>query len=98
MANDDFFNFTAPGAYVLANRGAAGYIQTLDLWKDTFTADPNNCEYVSREDYSDSKYTGKVDILINCAGSGNAFFIVSASPEGDAGDYTVTAIINSPAD
>ncbi len=77
-------NFTdtyfEPGVFFGATDDIAqlgGYIQLLDVYRDSFRQD---CKLEGRYDYEDSAYKGAYDLYTNCAGSQNTLVVLSAKP------------------
>jgi hypothetical protein len=90
-------NYTGPGAYMMASSTlaqAGGYIEILDIWREVWGKD---CKFDSRNDYSDSKYEGKIDLFTACAGLENdVLLILVARPKDNPTGHIVTLVINFP--
>jgi serine protease Do len=54
-----------------------GYVNLLDLRRDTFLED---CKFEGRYDYEDVVYRGKYDLFENCGDSGNLYLVLTAVP------------------
>jgi len=54
-----------------------GYIQLLDVYRDTYRQD---CKLEGRYDYEDSAFKGAYDLYTNCAGTKNTMVVLSAKP------------------
>ena len=78
---DSYWNtWSESGAFFGASDDLAklgGYVNLLDILRDTFSED---CKYEGRDDYEDVVYRGKYDLFENCGDSGNAFFVLTAVP------------------
>jgi serine protease Do len=79
----DRFNssWDEPGMYFTVSDDVAklaGYIQLLDLYRDSFKSD---CTYKGRYDYKDTAYEGAYDIFESCSGSTNTVVVLSARPQ-----------------
>jgi len=77
-------NFNAyydePGVFFGATDDIAqlgGYIQLLDVYRDSFSQD---CKLEGRENYEDSAFKGAYDWYTNCEGTGNTLVVLSAKP------------------
>ena len=72
--------YSEPGVFFGATDDIAqlgGYIQLLDVYRDSFRQD---CKLEGRYDYEDSAYKGAYDLYTNCAGSQNTLVVLSAKP------------------
>ncbi|MDX1417550.1 MAG: PDZ domain-containing protein, partial [Candidatus Promineifilaceae bacterium] len=88
--------WNAPGMFFGAtddNDLASDKIGVLDAFD--FSGD---CTYDGRVDYDDGLYFGAYDIWSNCAGTGNIFVVLSATPEDDRYLVMVQAMVTSTAD
>lgn len=78
---DNFYEYyDEPGVFFGATDDIAqlgGYIQLLDVYRDTFRQD---CKLEGRYDYEDAAFKGAYDLYTNCAGSQNTLVILSAKP------------------
>ncbi len=91
----DFSEHAAPGIYLLVNSGPIGEEQTLEKWKDVYTAEPLNCVYVSQTAYNDSKFSGEIAFLENCKGGQNRYAILVSNPVEHPDFYTLTLMLNA---
>jgi serine protease Do len=87
---DSYWNtWTESGAFFGASDDLAklgGYINLLDILRDTFSED---CKYEGRYDYEDVVYRGKYDLFENCGDSGNVFFVLTAVPIDDSQAFLI---------
>ena len=87
---DSYWNtWTESGAFFGASDDLAklgGYINLLDILRDTFSED---CKYEDRYDYEDVVYRGKYDLFENCGDSGNVFFVLTAVPIDDSRAFLI---------
>jgi serine protease Do len=78
---DSFLNaYDEPGVFFGATDDIAqlgGYIQLLDLYRDSFSQD---CNLEGRYDYEDSAFKGSYDLYTSCAGTGDTLVVLSAKP------------------
>lgn len=83
-----------PGIFYAASDEIArlgGYVQLLDVYRDSYRAD---CDLVGRYDYEDSAFEGKYDLFSNCLGEDNVLFVLSARPIYDPSAYLVLLMVN----
>ena len=97
---DAFYNsYDEPGVFFgvsddLARLG--GYIQLLDIYRESFSAD---CVLDGRYDYEDSAFLGAYDVFTNCGTSGSTIIVLSTRPlSGTSFLATVVVQILSDAD
>lgn len=58
----------------------------------------SDCTYDGRVDYDDGLYFGAYDVWADCAGTGNVFVVLSATPEDERYLVMVQAMVTSSAD
>jgi serine protease Do len=63
-----------------------GYVNLLDIRRDTFLAD---CKLEGRYDYEDVIYRGKYDLFENCGDSGNLFLVLTAVPSDNSQAFLI---------
>jgi len=92
---DNFNNsYNEPGVFFAASDDVAklaGYIQLLDLYRDSFKGD---CKFKGRYDYKDSAYEGAYDVYEACAGASDTMVVLSARPQQYKTSMLVTVIVN----
>lgn len=99
-ADLDAFNNTygEPGMYFGVSNDLAklgGYIQLLDLYRDTFKPD---CNYKGRYDYEDSAFKGAYDWYDSCGGTTNNMIILSSRPKQNETSFLVIVMVNMMSD
>ncbi len=99
-ADVDAFNgtYAEPGVFFgVSDKVAelAGYIQLLDVYRDSYTGD---CDLEGRYDYEDSAFEGAYDIYSNCLDSGNTMILLSARPKENKTAFLSTVLINIMSD
>ena len=88
------YGYSEPGIFYAASDDIArlgGYVQLLDVYRDSYRAD---CDLVGRYDYEDSAFEGKYDLFSNCLGEDNVLFVLSARPIYDPSAYLVLLVVN----
>jgi len=92
---ENFNNYwDEPGVFFAVSDDLAklgGYIQILDLYRDSLKAD---CEYAGRFDYKDSAFEGAYDVFNKCGGSANTAVVLSARPQQNKTAFLVTLLVN----
>jgi len=85
--------YDEPGVFFGATDDIAqlgGYIQLLDVYRDTFRGD---CKLDGRYDYEDTAFKGAYDLYTNCAGTQNTMVILSAKPLSST-SMLITVMVN----
>ena len=72
-----------------------GYIQILDVYRDTFRSD---CKNKGRFDYEDTAFEGAYDVYENCLSSRNTMVVLSARPIVNKTSLLVTILFNAMTD
>lgn len=98
-ANLQAFNdgYDEPGVFFGVSDDIAklgGYIQLLDVYRDTFTS---ACKLEGRYDYEDVAYKGAYDLYTNCQGTQNTMVVLSAKPLSST-SMLITVLMNMKTD
>lgn len=91
---DAYWDYQVPGIEFSAQPAVPGKLtvnQVLDIFDYR-----DECEYVGREPYSDSLYTGAYDHYTNCAETESALFVVASFPEDET--FVNTIVIKALTD
>ncbi len=72
-----------------------GYIQMLDVYRDSFRSD---CKNKGRFDYEDTAFEGAYDVYENCLSSRNTMVVLSARPIVNKTSLLVTIMFNAMED
>jgi serine protease Do len=76
---DDYYNsWDAPGIFFGASSDLVGLFTEEDLL-DMFSLS-DSCDSMTRDDYDDGLYTGRIEVSEDCGGVGAAFVNIVASP------------------
>ncbi|MHB8194102.1 MAG: S1C family serine protease [Bellilinea sp.] len=79
---ENFYTYyDEPGVFFGATDDIAklgGYIQLLDVYRDTYRQD---CKLDGRYDYEDTAFKGAYDLYTNCSGTQNTMVLLSAKPQ-----------------
>ena len=68
-----------------------GYIQLLDVYKESFISD---CTLDGRYSYEDSAFLGSYDIFTNCGGStGSTIIVLAARPQVNQTSFLATVMV-----
>lgn len=90
----DFNNYAAPGVYFAVSDDVAklaGYIQLLDLYRQSFSVD---CTLDGRYPYDDNAFHGSYDVFKNCGSSRSVLVVLAARPVTNQTAYLATVIVN----
>ncbi len=90
----DFNNYAAPGVYFAVSDDVAklaGYIQLLDLYRQSFSVD---CTLDGRYTYDDNAFHGSYDVFKNCGSSRSVLVVLAARPVTNQTAYLATVIVN----
>ena len=92
---DGFFNtYNEPGVFFGVSDDVArlaGYIQLLDVYRESFIGD---CTLDGRYSYEDSAFLGSYDIFKNCGGStGSTIIVLAARPQVNQTSFLATVMV-----
>jgi serine protease Do len=96
---DNFYNtYDEPGVFFGVSDDIAtlaGYIQLLDAYRESFSAD---CRYEGRSKYEDSAFEGSYDVYSRCSGSDNTLVVMSARPQVYKTSMLISVFVNIKSD
>jgi serine protease Do len=96
---DNYYNYwTEPGVFFGASNDLAdlgGYVQLLDVTRDSFTGE---CNLDGRYDYEDVLYEGKYDLWTVCGGTDASYIVLSARPKEGQTDFLILVEIQIVSD
>ena len=91
---DAFFNtFDEPGVFFGVSDDVArlaGYIQLLDVYRETFSAD---CTIDGRYPYEDSGFLGSYDVFVNCGSARSTIIVLAARPLTNQTSFLATVMV-----
>ena len=68
----------------------AGYIQLLDLYRESFSVD---CKLDGRYPYEDSGFLGSYDVFTKCGGSQSTVIVLAARPQANQTSFLATVMV-----
>jgi serine protease Do len=91
---DAFFNsYDEPGVFFGVSDDVArlaGYIQLLDVYRESFSSD---CSIDGRYPYEDSGFLGSYDVFVNCGSARSTIIVLAARPQTNQTSFLATVMV-----